>query len=381
MKEGLLKRFLFSLPANYDKKKDSNILSILKKFISVCIHLRSSPEKELELQGLLKEENGYQFLYQCFTTYSEVIHKQCLALILGCFHASITLPRVYEDVFITIMEIVMLHLKGKKLDSCINLNNCLTTLLGLTVDKESQKYFYASKNFLPLVDAIKKTIDWERVYALKILKNLLNFNIMELNRNMVNALNVIIPIFNQLIKSSSSYLFPKGPNYYCLENILVSFVKLTFSGTFSTQFIDEILKKDVFLKIISLFEKHVEKLKSRELGICSSILYDSMGLILNISIEGLLGRNINTRSSLFNNKTEEILISMYNFLRMRIISLSITQSVPLDTNEKLVFKMIPIILVNLYKGKECPSFLTKCLVSVHKMKFEPKCDSDIDWSQ
>jgi hypothetical protein len=140
---------------------------------------------------------------------------------------------------------------------------------------------------------------------------------------MINALNVIIPIFNQLIESPSSYLFPKGPNYYCLENILTSFLRLTFSGTFSTQFIDEIIKKDVFLKIISLFEKHVEKLKSRELGICSSILESSMGLIFNISIEGSLGGNVNIRSSLFNNKTEEILISMYNFLRTILLFINI----------------------------------------------------------
>jgi hypothetical protein len=71
----------------------------------------------------------------------------------------------------------------------------------------------------------------------------------------------------------------------------------------------------------------------------------------------------NTRFSLFDSETEQILLEIHK-------SLSSSKEKHND-NEKRIFYFIPIILINIHKNEECPPSLLPHLWIVHLMMTLP----------
>jgi hypothetical protein len=109
-----------------------------------------------------------------------------------------------------------------------------------------------------------------------------------------------------------------------------------------------------FSKAIDLLTLHITRIKNNKSGLSNEMLQLIMVLLLSISIEGSLeGKIRNTHHSIFCDKTERLLIEIFNLSSSKKPFSSSQKK--LDASKKMILNIINVIVINIHKGKVCPS--------------------------
>jgi hypothetical protein len=108
VKRGVLKLILSCLPRKYDDNVDVSLTTtILKRFALMSLELICSGiDEHLKCVSEMKKINGDEFLFHCFNTYPNIIHKQYIVVILCQFHGWIACPPKYLINIIMLRDII-----------------------------------------------------------------------------------------------------------------------------------------------------------------------------------------------------------------------------------------------------------------------------------
>jgi hypothetical protein len=402
-KDGLLRRMLSCFPRDYDRRDKAMITRVLKKFVTFSLNLFTNgvtKEKHVECENELKEIGGYELLYYCFNTYSETYHRPLLAVIISRFHLYNPLPTKYLGVLVMLRELLKMKISGKVLESELETCELIKAVINISVNEENKEYFFTF-NMLPVIyDVIYKNTGWTKTDALAVLNNICNIKSIDRKRDVVDGgLNT----FLRTLDVSPSSLFGQLPtsNSVCTQIYCVNCLcNLMFlDGYWCTAVIDDLSKGGVFQKIINLISAHQLQLKRSEAGLCSLLLKQIFGLLLNISIDGVIRSKkgeASIRRSFLTDALEQFIIEIHRSNSSRGNGLvyfppsssssaspsSSSSSSPFDRDEVDVMVLIPLILILFHKGEVCPHHLLTHLSTVHSLIAQPATTIDYPrWSK
>jgi hypothetical protein len=207
---------------------------------------------------------------------------------------------------------------------------------------------------------------------------LFSSGILEIFLDIFNILNIFA-----LNKSETSNIS------LVIDYIFTCYIRVVLcNGEFLSSNIDYLVKRGAISKIVDLLKLDSKEKKEKKDGLCLVLLDDIIILFFNISIEGSLysekGKR-NTRYSLFDSSTEEILCEIHKLISSQNTSSSSSSSSQStsscdvgDLEKKRIINFIPIILINIHKNEKCPPSLLPFLSIVHSMISQPSAIDDVD---
>jgi hypothetical protein len=409
LEEGLLTRFLNYIPNEWDETTDSEYMT---KFLYTLIKILSCV---WDWPDEIKQINGYSFLFRCFMTYPNPLHKMLLAVILGYSHKGE--KKFLSPKFLTVL-IVLREMLQDKYDNfdipidfkdllnssmCVFYNHCIIhhfihlDLLPLLISianknddfKLNVSYFFGiiSKGLkndeinnkvinnlilnihsftLPIFTHLKSLfISGKEVYLCStlcdvlanLLKNNVNAFVCMVDNNLISFLLELLEILIPINPLDCFYI--ECEIIECFNHIVLhgkenKNVNILFSGK---------LKDDVINSIMKIISVHLTEIREEREWKFMYLVSSITTLLMNISILGVINSSAGEKNSyymVFNKENGKIILLKF----YKVLS-NIKDKCNIGFEYENSKRKILICLLNMEKGLICNNELIELMNEIH----------------